>query len=225
MKSKLHPFTNEITHRYQDGATAEQLAQEYGVGKSTMRYFLKKVCGITMRPPRRGSEPRYSQEHEEMIVREYQAGDSATLIASRHAMTYENVRSILNRHNALTRRRLHSPSIRLPTSEAQLGYIAALVDGEGTIHISRRASSGRHPVYVAIANTDRALMEWLAQFGGIVRWYDRANKPHWKRAATWTVAKAIDAYHLLIAIEPYMIVKRNRAQEAIRFLRDQWHFT
>jgi hypothetical protein len=222
MKSKLHPFTDEIMHRYQDGVTAEQLAQDYGVGKSTMRYFLKTVCGITMRSPRRGSEPRYPQEHEEMIVREYQAGNNITLIASRHAMRYGNVQSILKRYGATTGRRLRAPSIQVPTSEAQLGYLAALVDGEGSIR--NFTHTGRRRVLVRVVNTDRPLMEWLAQFGGTVHWHDRSAK-HWKIAGMWTVSQAIDVYHLLIAIEPYLIIKRSLAQQAIRDLREYWHFT
>jgi hypothetical protein len=78
---------------------------------------------------------------------------------------------------------------------------------------------------VRIANTDRPLIEWLAQFGGTVHWDDRSARPHWKTIGTWTASQAIDAYHLLIAIEPYMIVKRSRAQEAIRYLRERWHFS
>lgn len=223
MKSKLTPFTDEIICRYQDGATAEELAQAYSMGKSTIRYFLRTVCEIPLRPQHRGSNPRYSQELERVLVQEYQAGDNITLIASHHAIRYDTVRSILKRYKAITGRRLRSASLQVPTSAAQLGYIAALVDGEGCIRVSEDAV--RHRVVIRIANTDRPLIEWLAQFGGTVHWYDRPTKPHRKTAGAWTVAQAIDAYHLLIAIEPYMIIKRSRAEEAIRYLREQWHFT
>ncbi len=223
MKSKLHPFTDEIARRYQDGATALALAQEYGVSKTTMRHFLKKICGIAMRPPNRGRKPRSPQEYEKEIVREYQAGDSMTLIASRHQIGYDAVRSIMRRYKATTGRRLRSPSIHVPTSEAQLGYLAALVDGEGTIR--NFTHTGRRRIYVQVANTDRPLMEWLAQFGGTVHWHDRSAEPHYKTVGAWTVSQAIDAYHLLIAIEPYMIIKRPLAQQAIRDLREYWHFT
>jgi hypothetical protein len=223
MKSKLHPFTDEIVRRYKDGATAETLAQDYSVGKTTMRSFLRKTCGITMRPPHRGSKPRYPQEREAAVVRDYQTGNSMTLIASQQGISYDAVRSIIERYDATTGRRLRSPSLHLPTSEAQLGYIAALVDGEGYIRIFEDAI--RRRVMVRIANTDRPLIEWLAQFGGRTYWHERPAKLHHKADGTWVVAQAIDAYHLLIAIEPYMIVKRAKAQEAIAYLREQWHFT
>lgn len=223
MKSKLTPFTDEIIRRYQDGATAEELAHVYSVSESTIRYFLRTGCSTPLRPPHRGSYPRYSQEFEKTLVQEYQAGDTITLIASRHAIGYDAVRSILKRYNAITGRRLRSASLQIPTSEAQLGYLAALVDGEGCIRIFEDAT--RRRVIVRIANTDRPLIEWLAQFGGTTHWSDRTGKPHWKTSGTWTVAQAIDVYHLLIAIEPYMIVKRSRAQEAIRYLREHWQFT
>lgn len=223
MKSKLTPFTDEIIHRYQDGATAEELARAYDVGESTIRYFLRTVCSTPLRPPHRGSYPRHSQELEETVVQEYQAGDTITLIASRHTIGYDAVRSILKRHHAITGRRLRSASLQVPTSEAQLGYIAALVDGEGTIRNFEH--TGRHRILVRIANTDRALMEWLSQFGGTIHWYEHPIKTHYKPGGTWTVSQAIDVYHLLIAIEPYMIVKRDKAQEAIRTVREHWQFS
>jgi hypothetical protein len=113
--------------------------------------------------------------------------------------------------------------LHVPTNIADLGYLAALVDGEGSIRIADDAT--RHRVIVRVANTDRALIDWLAQFGGTVHWHERPDKPHYKPDGSWTMAQAIDAYRLLIAIEPYMIVKRAKAQEAKTYLRTHWRFT
>jgi hypothetical protein len=72
---------------------------------------------------------------------------------------------------------------------------------------------------VTIANTDVTLMEWLAQFGAHVHWDNKRRQPHYKRRAVWVVAQALDCFRLLVAIEPYLSVKRAKAQEAIDALR------
>src|SRR4051794_20740972 len=55
-------------------------------------------------------------------------------------------------------------AIRIPTSEADLGYIAGLVDGEGSITIIRRKSNNK--VCVSIVNTHRPVLEWLVETVG-----------------------------------------------------------
>jgi hypothetical protein len=223
MQSRLLPFAKDIARRYQDGEIASALAQEYGVSTTNMRYFLKTICGIPLRPPNRGKKPQQPAGRERAIVRDYTSGHSMMHLAAKYGLAYSTVQSIIDRYGAATGRRLRSPSLRVPTNTAELGYLAALVDGEGCIRIFEDAI--RHRVVVRIANTDRALMDWLAQFGGTIHWHKRPDKPHYKPGGSWTVAQAIDAYHLLVAIEPYMIIKRARAQEAIASLRARWHFT
>jgi len=222
MQSRLQPFAEDIVRRYQSGEIAAALAQEYGVSTTNMRYFLRVICGVPLRPPNRGKKPQQPPVQEQVIVRDYRSGYSMTHLAVKYGLAYSTVQSIINRYRVATGRRLRSPSLRVPTNTADRGYLAALVDGEGSIRISEDAI--RHRVIVRVANTDRALMGWLAQFGGTVHWYERPDKPHYKPGGSWTVAQAIDAYRLLIAIEPYMIIKRAKAQEAITYLRTHWRF-
>jgi hypothetical protein len=208
--------------RYQSGEIASAIAREYGVSTTAMRYFLRVVCEVPMRPPNRGKKPQQPRAREEAIVREYRSGHSMMHLAAQHKLAYDTVRSIIKRYGVVTGRRIRSPSLHLPSEIAQLGYLAALIDGEGCIRIFD--SGRRRRVSVRVANTDHALMDWLTQFGGTIHWYEHPSHPHYKPGGSWTVAQAIDAYHLLMAVEPYMIVKRLRAQEAIAALRSRWHF-
>jgi hypothetical protein len=188
-----------------------------------MGHFLKSICGVPMRPPNRGSRPACEAETERAVSALYDSGESANGIAGRLGLCHSHVVSILKRHGIYRRRRTRGPQLRLPDNEYQVGYIAGLLDGEGTIR--QFSVRGREVVRVQIANTDRDLIAWLGSFGGAVNWdardgRERANKP----CAAWKVNRAIDCYRLLLLLEPHLIIKRTRAREAIRLLREKWGF-
>ena len=110
-------------------------------------------------------------------------------------------------------------ALTIPLRESELGYLAAIIDGEGTVSIYRGT---RRAVQVSVANTDVGLMEWLKLIGGRIR----ARKPvklnsglgFRKPQFTWAVVARLEVEALLRAVEPYMIIKRAKAQEALRLL-------
>jgi hypothetical protein len=223
MASRLTPFADEITRRYRAGETALALAQAYGVAHSTMRYFLAIVCQVPMRPQRRGSAPSQEPATERAIVQAYRDGSSLMDIRRQYGLRYETVISILRRHGITRCRGTHMSTLTVPTDRARLGYIAGLVDGEGTISVLQRGSR-RPRASVSISNTDTQLMEWLAQLGGHVYWERKAHARGYKRRAVWTVAQALGCSRLLVAIEPYLVIKRSKAQEALATLQARWGF-
>ncbi len=88
-----------------------------------------------------------------------------------------------------------------------------MIDGEGSI------SDNPTWIAVTVSNTDAELMVWLKAIGGGVRTvvpqsHDEfiARKPcyHWRLTGTLNVLL------LLRAVEPYLIVKRAKAQKLIR---------
>jgi hypothetical protein len=123
------------------------------------------------------------------------------------------------------------------SDKAKWGYVAGIVDGEGTVTICRSeydgnkkftAKSGETHIYkthsigfhvkVQIKNTDIRLMKWLkSRFGG--EYYeDTCRKETWKTAYVWHhLAESKEEF--LLAILPYLIVKREQALVALEFLR------
>jgi intein/homing endonuclease len=106
----------------------------------------------------------------------------------------------------------HPVALSLPTTEVELAYLAGIIDGEGSISRLNRDRPRRWTV--SIASTSPELIEWLLQFGGHV--HDLTNplarKPGWQWVArTWR-----DVHALLSAVEPYLIIKREIANRAIR---------
>jgi hypothetical protein len=99
-------------------------------------------------------------------------------------------------------------------------YTAGIIDGEGCIQIKRiRANNGKtyHGLAVAVTNTDRSLLEWLAATWNAVSVTPNPtsgirDKPQWIVRWHGSVAR-----ELLEAIRPYLIVKRRQADLAISF--------
>ena len=59
--------------------------------------------------------------------------------------------------------------------ETVKAYMAGIVDGEGSISISRQSNSKSYICQLAIVNTNRELIEWVCDnFGGsstILEWF------------------------------------------------------
>lgn len=101
-------------------------------------------------------------------------------------------------------------------SEHEIGYLAGIMDGEGTIYIGRpisRTKDCKSPIYqtyIAVTNTEISLLNWLKErIGGIIRSIptdkgsDIIRKPIWR----WycPIVRIRDFCELLI---PYSIIKR-----------------
>ena len=223
-QSRLLPFKDAIVAAYEGGQSSTALAATYHVPPNTVRHFLKRVCLVAMRPPHRGRDAVLTPEVERTIVSAYLAGDSANGISQRLSFPYSHVVSVLKRQKVHTHRRTRSPSFEIPTDIATLAYIAGLIDGEGSIRLVKQRDR-RPAVYLQISNTDEQLMAWLTKIGGFVYWEKATTKNRRvKRCAAWRVAQAIDCYRLLVAILPFLIIKRAKAVKAVDVLQLRWGF-
>lgn len=95
-------------------------------------------------------------------------------------------------------------------SPVQVGYLAGILDGEGSIQI--RGTT----VTVSIANTSDALIAWLLQLGGASYPQKTAEgrRPVWR----WQLRMRTAVHALLQQVEPHLIVKRERAQQALAMI-------
>lgn len=101
-------------------------------------------------------------------------------------------------------------------SEPEIGYLAGIMDGEGTIHISRpisRSKDCKSPIYqtyIAVTNTEMCLLTWLQErIGGIIRSIPTDKKTDAIRRPIWRwycpIYRIAEFCKLLI---PYSIIKR-----------------
>ena len=107
------------------------------------------------------------------------------------------------------------------SDKAKFSYLAGIIDGEGclTIGAGRKGNIINYNSVIMIANTDERLIKWLQQnFGGN---YYKASRidPRWKQAYIWRFLKKKDIETLLLAVLPYLIVKREQAITLLEFAR------
>ena len=120
--------------------------------------------------------------------------------------------------------RLRSTTIRVDgLLEWQLGYLAAFIDGEGGIQITRSMRKGMrfrlslHPV-VYFTNTNleaiRSIRAWLGAGAIIV---SRQKKAFYRDTHVLDITGIRNIRMLLTAVSPYLIVKKHRADLMLQF--------
>lgn len=112
-------------------------------------------------------------------------------------------------------------------NERDLSYTAGIVDGEGSICMSkiRRPPFKRGyciTLIVSVSNTDEGLIRWLnSSYDGSITVHknkDGTRKPLW----IWCVAST-KALKFLEMVGPYLHVKKRQAQVAIEFQSGRVH--
>ncbi len=98
-----------------------------------------------------------------------------------------------------------------PTDLAERGYIAGLLDGEGTI-----CRTNKRQWQVSIINTHAETINWLGSFGGrIHQRLQRAGSLGRKPIYVWYLFPAHDVLRFLEMVRPYMRIKQHQAHAAI----------
>lgn len=105
-------------------------------------------------------------------------------------------------------------------SMTQRAYLAGIVDGEGTITLAKstRSVGGITPLF-SVTNTDVGLIQWLKNnVGGNVT-VKPAEKSHYKTGYRWYTYSVRDVLELIKMVYPYLIVKRDNAEEVLSFCK------
>jgi hypothetical protein len=92
-------------------------------------------------------------------------------------------------------------------TEAEMAYIAGIVDGEGCIqaHYKRKLA-----LRLEVGNTDRVLIDWLElKLGGRITTIPREHPR--RTIFLWRLA-SLEAVPVLKALLPYLIVKKRQAE-------------
>lgn len=105
---------------------------------------------------------------------------------------------------------------RLLTNESA-AYIAGVIDGEGTISLSRRHRTDNRQLVVSIASTERDLLEYVLRTVGAGRiTRKRTAHPNHTPSVTYVVENR-QALSLLQQIAPFLrTYKRKRAELVLR---------
>jgi len=105
--------------------------------------------------------------------------------------------------------------------QADLGYVAGIIDGEGSIHIVRRKEPTtrrgyKYELQISVGNTQEWLIRWLHfNFGGymhVCKAPKKGNRDCWH----WSI-RTRDAVDFLKLLLPYLKLKRPQAELALQF--------
>lgn len=98
--------------------------------------------------------------------------------------------------------------------DTQKAYIAGIIDGEGSVMLTRFHKNQLHSPCVTVASTDRDLLLWLLKTVGRGKILNKKNynKSKHKNSYTYRVIYN-DAISLLCEVGPYLIIesKKKRA--------------
>ena len=107
----------------------------------------------------------------------------------------------------------------------KLAYLGGIIDGEGTIAITKKkiAKRGYNPSYVlrvSIAGSDKQLSKWLKEnFGGKIYALNMQNGFNKKKMFQW-ILNSNNGYKLLKKVKDYLLIKKEQADLAIEFYQD-----
>jgi hypothetical protein len=163
------------------------------------------------------------------IKRLYLGGKGAPEIAEIYGCDTVTIYNRLRKMGVPIRSRynMRRSILKNPTKD-EIIYFAGILDGEGSIPRikSDTCRGGVHPE-IGVANNSLELMEWLSDKFG----YGYTEKTHYasnhlgkQRIFQWRVRRLKDVHRLLKLSYPYLIVKKERAREVIKYLEMQYSF-
>jgi hypothetical protein len=100
-------------------------------------------------------------------------------------------------------------------------WMAALVDGEGCINMSkhhhRNARGPAYRVTVIVSNTNRAILDAIAALTGLGKvTQSRPERTRWRAQFEWRTSGCGQSRTFLDEIQPWLIVKRQQAEVALK---------
>lgn len=154
-------------------------------------------------------------------VRELRAdGLSTSQIARRLGCDSDAVSYVINELGLLRSHHGPEPVSSFPTGRSveQLAYLAGIIDGEGTVTlVPSRGSIGSRQPTLFVTNTDWGLIEWLTEnFGGRVQSSQPKNL-RYKIKHRWILRGYLSVRDAILALRPYLVIKRKRAEEVLTY--------
>ena len=211
-------LSRKIKKEYLTGSTSTELASKYGVTHQAILYNLHK-SRVAVRPPR--ARALYDDAKQTaQIIKLYQKGHSMVEIAKMKNVTDHTINRVLEKNNLSKRpRNMRPQTITMPLSAGTLGYIAGMFDGEGNLQFRDKHNTRNISSKIAIYSTTPGIVEWFQKTmsGGKVLWNTARVKKHgWKPIGSWCLYRAQDVAAFLVATRPYLLIKKEDADKALK---------
>lgn len=96
-------------------------------------------------------------------------------------------------------------------TEAEKAYIAGVIDGEGSIMLSRFHKNQYPSPCISISSTDMELLEWILRVTQMGRIINKKNYNKDKHLDSFTYRVIYnDALILLTQVEPFLVINKKR---------------
>jgi len=211
--SKLLKHAETIVSEYGAGVHGTVLAERYNVQQSAMYNFLKSQ-GVQIRA-RGGKTPKYESFNDQFLAM-YREGKTIAQISEQLGVGNGTVQRAIAKYGKPRPNGTRQQTIHMPQDAAQIGYIAGLLDGEGNLQLKEDHES--ISCKLAIYNTCQEVIDWLhVTIGGNVQVQSREKKG-WQTCYIWALYRAKDIYVLLKAVQPYLIIKREKCDMMLELL-------
>jgi len=157
---------------------------------------------------------------EKLYVQKHYQNTTIREMAEQLNRSYHSVEGYLLRKSLMGKRCAVKRTARLKEmiSEVELAYLAGIMDGEGTITITKHYSRKQHKHYLRvslqIANCSYPLKQKLAQWGFLAR-VDTNSSGHkyWRiQLSGWHIAEP------LRKLKPYLIIKKEHVSLVLRYI-------
>jgi len=166
----------------------------------------------------------WTPEEDQLIVELYPSAPKEAILKAIPRHTWSAIQA---RANQLGIRRLTKTLWKCPTSrlangevtDFELGFIVGLLEGEGSISIHNDKRRDKNRVSISIGNTN---LELLKKAQGIIGGQIVANKKTVKGNTMYhlQIQSHGEVYAILKRLLPFLIVKRRKAIEAIKYLEE-----
>jgi hypothetical protein len=107
-------------------------------------------------------------------------------------------------------------------TDVEKGYLAGLIDGEGSIRVSRALGKWYAP-FIQITNTNKSVMDWLQEIFGnknIGRLYvEKRRNPNYRPKFVYNVASVQGVKQILEQIVDILKIKRQQALLVLEFIK------
>ena len=217
------PETPELMSEYLAGSSTVELARKYGMRPSGVNGRLTRA-GVQLREPRRRAV--YDDPNKTaLVVSSYRSGLPMIDVAPILGITHSTVQRALKAAGVRIRPHgLRRRTIKIPTDPVAIGYLAGLLDGEGHLAIQNKKDTGSVACRLSIYSTTPGIMKWLlANVGGSVVYDTARTKRHgWLPIGSWNLYRAQDTAAVLRVLLPYLIVKKQVAESAMRLFADRF---
>lgn len=109
-----------------------------------------------------------------------------------------------------------------PLTAGQAGYLAGLVDGEGSIIALKRRDGSVKSYRLQVTNTCIPVLQWCLHVTGIGTLQSKSTQhnalPHYLPCGTW-MAYGVKAASVIRRILPYLIIKREKAKALLEVVK------